>query len=83
MIPIAFPTNDAPFQFRVDYCELMGTPEYFIFVLDPRISEADMAKEFGKLEAENGVKREWFHYVQWNKNYEIGSGGEPDINPKK
>ena len=83
MQPVAFPKDDSPVQFRVDYCELMGKPEYFIFVLDPRISEEDMAKEFAKLETENGVKREWFHYIKWDKNYEIGSGGEPDINPKK
>ena len=82
--PVAFPTDDSPFEFRVDYLELFGKPEYFIFVLDPRISEADMAKEFDKLEKENGIKREWFHYIQWDKEgYEIGSGGEPDINPKK
>lgn len=83
MVPVAFPTDDSPTEFRVDYCEVMGKPEYFIFALDPNISEASMAKEFAKLETENGVKREWFHYVQWNKSYEIGSGGEPDINPKK
>lgn len=83
MKPVAFPTDDSPVEFRVDYCELMGTPEYFIFALDPCISEDAIAKEFAKLEKENGVKRDWFHFVQWNKAYEIGSGGEPDINPKK
>lgn len=84
MMPVAFPEDDSPVQFRVDYCKLMGKHEYFIFVLDPRISEEDIAKEFDKLGKENGVMREWFHYVQWDKeNYEIGSGGEPDINPKK
>ena len=82
MFPVSFPTDDAPTEFRVDYCELMGKPEYFIFVLDPNISEDSIAKEFAKLEAENGVKREWFHFVQWEKSYKIGSGGEPDINPK-
>ncbi len=83
MVPVTFPTDDAPTEFRVDYCELFGKPEYFIFVLDPNISEDSIAKEFAKLEAENGVKRDWFHFVQWEKSYKIGSGGEPDINPKR
>ena len=82
LTPIAFPTNDSRSEFRVDYIEMFGKSLYFIFVLDPKISEDDKKKEFDKLEAECGVKKEWFHFVQWDEKYEIGSSGEPDINPK-
>ena len=83
MQPIAFPTDDSRSEFRVDYCEAMGKKMYFIFVLDPNISEEDKKKNFEKLEKENGVLREWFHNVQWESDYKLGSAGEPDINPKK
>mmetsp|Transcript_2562 Transcript_2562/g.3589 ORF Transcript_2562/g.3589 Transcript_2562/m.3589 type:complete len:208 (+) Transcript_2562:83-706(+) len=83
MQPIAFPTDDSPQEFRVDYCQVMGTKMYFIFVLDPMISEEDKKKNFDVLETENGVLREWFHDVQWQSGYVLGSAGEPDINPKK
>mmetsp|Transcript_2733 Transcript_2733/g.4789 ORF Transcript_2733/g.4789 Transcript_2733/m.4789 type:complete len:206 (+) Transcript_2733:238-855(+) len=82
MQPVAFPTEDSPTEFRVDYCEAMGKKMYFVFVLDPSISEDDKKKNFELLEKENGVLREWFHEVQWEADYEIGSAGEPDINPK-
>eukprot|EP00536_Pseudo-nitzschia_multiseries_P000989 jgi/Psemu1/321873/estExt_fgenesh1_pg.C_120036 len=82
MQPIAFPTNDSRKEFRVDFCNMMGNKMYFIFVLDPNISEEDKKKNFDALEKENGILREWFHDVQWASNYEIGSAGEPDINPK-
>ena len=82
MQPVAFPTNDSRVEFRVDYCETMGKKMYFIFVLDPNISEEDKKKNFDRLEKENGVLREWFHNVQWAKNYKVGSTGDPDINPK-
>lgn len=81
MTPIAFPTNDSKSEFRVDYIEMFGKSLYFIFVLDPKISKDDQKKEFDKLETECGVKREWFHFVQWDPKYEIASSGEPDINP--
>ena len=55
---------------------------YFIFVLDPLISEEHKKNNFERLEKENGVLREWFHEVQWDPDYKIGSTGEPDINPK-
>lgn len=82
MQPIAFPTNDSRKEFRVDYCSMMGKKMYFIFVLDPNISEEDKKKEFDLLEKENGVLREWFSDIQWEENYVLGSAGEPDINPK-
>ena len=46
------------------------------------MSEADKTKCYEQLEKENGVKREWFHEVQWDYEYKIGSAGEPDINQK-
>mmetsp|Transcript_9091 Transcript_9091/g.12611 ORF Transcript_9091/g.12611 Transcript_9091/m.12611 type:complete len:201 (-) Transcript_9091:285-887(-) len=82
MQPVAFPTDDSRTEFRVDYCEAMGKKMYFVFVLDPHISEEDKKKNFEILAEENGVSREWFHGVQWDSSYEIGSTGEPDINPK-
>lgn len=82
MQPIAFPTEDSRAEFRVDFCDFMGKKLYFVFVLDPNISDDDKKKNFDKLEKENGILREWFHEVQWADNYEIGSAGEPDINPK-
>lgn len=60
----------------------MGSKMYFIFVLDPLISEEHKKNNFERLEKENGVLREWFHEVQWDPDYKIGSTGEPDINPK-
>lgn len=82
MQPVAFPMNDSKSEFRVDYAEVMGKQLYFIFVLDPLISEEDKKKNYEILEKENGVLREWFHEVKWDPNYVIGSAGEPDINPK-
>lgn len=82
MQPIAFPRNDSRKEFRVDYAEVMGKQLYFIFTLDPLISEEDKKKNYEILEQENGILREWFHDVQWDPNYVIGSAGEPDINPK-
>eukprot|EP00591_Stephanopyxis_turris_P003859 CAMPEP_0195530776 /NCGR_PEP_ID=MMETSP0794_2-20130614/33827_1 /TAXON_ID=515487 /ORGANISM="Stephanopyxis turris, Strain CCMP 815" /LENGTH=200 /DNA_ID=CAMNT_0040662355 /DNA_START=89 /DNA_END=691 /DNA_ORIENTATION=- len=82
MQPVAFPTDDSRVEFRVDFCEVMGKKMYFVFVLDPNMSEEDKTRNFDILEKENGVLREWFHDVQWEANYEIGSTGEPDINPK-
>ena len=82
MKPVAFPENDSRTEFRVDYCEAMGKKMYFVFVLDPNMSEDDKKKNFESLEKENGVLREWFHDVQWESGYEVGSAGEPDINPK-
>jgi len=79
--PIRFPTNDSKKEFRVDHMNLMGKDVYFIFALDPHISETDQDKEFEALEKENGVKKEWFHFVKWDPNYKIASTGEPDINP--
>mmetsp|Transcript_64628 Transcript_64628/g.97373 ORF Transcript_64628/g.97373 Transcript_64628/m.97373 type:complete len:197 (+) Transcript_64628:62-652(+) len=82
MLPVAFPENDSRTEFRVDYAEIFGSKMYFIFVLDPNISEENKKKCFEKLEADNGILREWFHDVRWEESYEIGSAGEPDINPK-
>mmetsp|Transcript_22426 Transcript_22426/g.47116 ORF Transcript_22426/g.47116 Transcript_22426/m.47116 type:complete len:207 (+) Transcript_22426:89-709(+) len=82
MQPIVFPTNDSRKEFRVDFCEAMGQKMYFVFVLDPNISEEDKKKNFDALEKENGVLREWLHDVKWAKDYQLGSAGEPDINPK-
>lgn len=82
MQPVSFPTDDSRTEFRTDFAEVMGTKMYFIFVLDPHISEENKKKNFEILEKENGVLREWFHDVQWDPTYEIGSTGEPDINPK-
>ena len=82
MQPVLFPANDSRSEFRVDYCEAMGKKMYFVFVLDPNISKADKEKQFNLLEEESGVLREWFVDVQWEKNYTLGSTGEPDINPK-
>lgn len=82
MKPVTFPTNDSHSEFRVDYCEAMGKKMYFVFVLDPNISEEDKKKQFDLLEKENGVLREWFVDVQWEENYELGSTGDPIINPK-
>jgi len=82
MQPVVFPTDDSPSEFRVDYCEVMGKKMYFIFVLNPNISEDDKKKQFDMLEKECGVLREWFFDVQWEGNYELGSTGEPIINPK-
>jgi hypothetical protein len=82
MQPVTFPADDSRTEFRVDYCEFLGSTMYFIFTLDPHISEEDKKKNFETLASENGVLREWFHEVQWDSNYEIGSTGEPDINPK-
>lgn len=81
MKPVAFPSNDSRSEFRVDYAKIAGKHMYFIFALDPLISESDKDKEFAKLEAEAGVKKDWFHSVKWDQNYKIGSTGEPDINP--
>mmetsp|Transcript_432 Transcript_432/g.983 ORF Transcript_432/g.983 Transcript_432/m.983 type:complete len:213 (+) Transcript_432:69-707(+) len=82
MQPVRFPTNDSKKEFRVDYAKLPGNKHmYFVFALDPNISEADRDKEFGILESEHGVKKEWFHLVQWDPEYKISSTGEPDINP--
>jgi hypothetical protein len=81
MKPVAFPTKDSKKEFRVDYGYLMGKHMYFVFVLDPLISEADKAKEFEKLETESGIKKDWFHMVQWDPEYKVASTGEPDINP--
>lgn len=82
MQPVAFPTNDSRTEFRVDFCQVFGKQMYFVFVLDPHISEEHRKENFERLEKENGVLREWFHDVQWDPKYEIGSAGEPDINPK-
>jgi len=82
MQPIAFSKDDSKKEFRVDYCEAFGNKMYFIFVLDPNISKEDKDKNFDALESENGILREWFHDVQWQDNYVLGSAGEPDINPK-
>lgn len=82
MQPVVFPVNDSRSEFRVDYCKMMGKYMYFIFVLDPHISADDITANFDKLDKENGVKREWFYEVQWDSKYEVGSTGEPDINPK-
>ena len=83
MQPVTFPTDDSRSEFRVDYCEAMGKKMFFVFVLDPNISEEDKKKQFDLLEKENGVLREWFVDVQWEENYELGSTGDPIINPKK
>ena len=80
--PVMFPTNDSKKEFRVDYFNVMGKVMYFIFALDPLISDEDKSKNFDLLEKENGVKREWFHNVQWQPGYVVGSTGDPDINPK-
>lgn len=82
MQPIMFPKDDSRKEFRVDYCSMMGKKLYFIFVLDPLISEEAKDTEFEKLESEFGVKKEWFQFVQWDEKYIVGSAGEPDINPK-
>lgn len=79
MKPVMFPTEDSRTEFRVDYCE---AKMYFVFALDPNMSEEDKTKNFDLLEKENGVMKEWFHEVQWKKDYSVGSTGEPDINPK-
>jgi hypothetical protein len=82
LTPIRFPTNDSKKEFRVDHMKMPGGKDaYFVFALDPHISEADIDKEFEALEKENGVKKEWFHFVRWEPNYKIGSTGDPDINP--
>ena len=62
--------------------EAMGKKMFFVFVVDPNISEEDKKKQFDLLEKENGVLREWFVDVQWEENYELGSTGDPIINPK-
>jgi hypothetical protein len=80
--PLAFPRDDARVEFRVDYFEIMGKKMYFVFALDPHISEDDKKENFDRLEKDNGVLREWFSEVQWEDTYEVGSAGEPDINPK-
>lgn len=82
MTPVAFPTDDSRTEFRVDCIKIMGKVMYFVFVLDPNMSEENKKKNFDKLEKENGVLREWFHDVSWEGNYPVGSTGEPDINPK-
>lgn len=82
MSPITFPTNDSRKEFRVDYAKVMGKKLYFVFVLDPHISDEDKEKEFEMLDKEFGIKKEWFNAVQWDSEYKIGSTGEPDINPK-
>mmetsp|Transcript_32516 Transcript_32516/g.37659 ORF Transcript_32516/g.37659 Transcript_32516/m.37659 type:complete len:201 (-) Transcript_32516:124-726(-) len=82
MTPVAFPTDDSRTEFRVDCTKIMGKVMYFVFVLDPNMSEENKKKNFDKLEKENGVLREWFHDVSWEGNYPVGSTGEPDINPK-
>mmetsp|Transcript_2092 Transcript_2092/g.2310 ORF Transcript_2092/g.2310 Transcript_2092/m.2310 type:complete len:237 (-) Transcript_2092:431-1141(-) len=82
MQPLMFPTNDNHSEFRVDYAKVMGKKMYFVFTLDPHISEESKNEQFSKLDTEFGVKREWFHMVQWDKSYVIGSTGDPDINPK-
>ena len=82
MQPVMFPKDDSRTEFRVDYCEAMGKKMYFVFALDPNMSEEDKKKNFDLLEKENGVMREWFHAVQWENDYTVGSTGEPDINPK-
>mmetsp|Transcript_26526 Transcript_26526/g.52842 ORF Transcript_26526/g.52842 Transcript_26526/m.52842 type:complete len:200 (+) Transcript_26526:116-715(+) len=80
--PIQFPANNSRTEFRVDYLEAFGKKMYFIFTLDPLISEENKKKCFESLEQENGVRREWFHEIQWQTDYKVGSAGEPDINPK-
>ncbi len=82
MQPLAFPTNDSRSEFRVDFCQLGKKVMYFVFVLDPNISEEDKVKNFERLKFEYGVLREWFVDVKWESNYVLGSAGEPDINPK-
>lgn len=82
MQPIMFPSQDSKAEFRVDYASAMGKPLYFIFALTPNMSEKDLNEQFQKLHDEHGVSREWFHMIQWDKEYKIGSSGEPDINPK-
>mmetsp|Transcript_7040 Transcript_7040/g.8072 ORF Transcript_7040/g.8072 Transcript_7040/m.8072 type:complete len:201 (-) Transcript_7040:316-918(-) len=82
MQPVQFPTNDSRTEFRVDFCVVAGTLMYFVFTLDPHISEEAKKQGFDRLEAAHGVKREWFHDVKWPADYVIGSTGEPDINPK-
>lgn len=82
--PIVFPKSDSRTEFRVDHVSMpFGKHLYFIFVLDPHISEESKAKEFEKLDKEYGVKKDWFYPVDWDPKYEIGSSGEPDINPKQ
>jgi hypothetical protein len=82
LLPVAFPTDDSKSEFRVDFANAMGKKMYFIFSLTPHMSETEKTREFQKLEAECGVKREWFHEVKWDPKYKIGSSGDPDINPK-
>lgn len=82
MRPVAFPAADSRTEFRVDYCEILGKKMYFVFVLDPNISEDDRRRNFDLLERDHGVLREWFTDVRWEANYVVGSAGEPDINPK-
>jgi len=83
VVSVTFPTEgNSRTEFRVDYCQAMGAKMYFVFVLDPHISENDKKKNFDILETEHGVLREWFYDVQWDENYVVGSTGEPDINPK-
>lgn len=82
LLPVAFPTDDSKTEFRTDFASAMGKKMYFIFSLTPHMSEAEKTSEYEKMEAECGVKREWFHEVKWDPNYKIGEGGEPDINPK-
>ena len=81
MNPVLFPAEDSVKEFRVDYAKIAGKHMYFIFALDPLISEADRDAQFELLEKEAGVKKEWFHFVKWDPDYKIASTGEPDINP--
>ncbi|CAB9508675.1 expressed unknown protein [Seminavis robusta] len=83
MTPVQFPTDDSRTEFRVDFANVMGKKMYFIFALDPLMAEETKSACYEKLETEHGVKKEWFHEIQWEKGYQIGSTGEPDINPKK
>jgi len=55
---------------------------YTLYFLDPLISQEAKDKQFEILEKEHGIQKEWFNDVQWDPKYEIGSAGEPDINPK-
>lgn len=82
MQPVQFPSDGSRTEFRVDYFKAAGKKMYFIFVLDPLISENDKANGFKRLEEENGVLREWFSEVKWAEDYKIGATDEPDINPK-
>ena len=50
------------------------------FVLNPHLSEEEKKKGFDRLKEENGVERDWFTEISWNKDYQIGSTGDPKIN---